>query len=59
MAGKSTVLRQVAILVLMAGLSPFPKDAWWSESRLLPYFQEMAVMLKGYLPPDIAAYFSY
>lgn len=49
----------VAILVLLAGLSSFPQDAWWSESRLLPYFQEMAVMLKGYLPADIAAYFSY
>jgi membrane protein required for colicin V production len=50
----------VAILVLMAGLATsYPQDAWWSESRLLPYFQEMAVTLKGYLPPNIAAYFSY
>ncbi|MEJ2692511.1 MAG: CvpA family protein [Candidatus Thiodiazotropha sp.] len=49
----------VAILVLLAGLTPFPEDAWWSESRLIPYFLEMAVMLKGYLPADIAANFSY
>jgi membrane protein required for colicin V production len=49
----------VAILVLLAGLTPFPQDNWWSESRLLPYFQEMAVWMKGYLPADIASNFSY
>jgi membrane protein required for colicin V production len=49
----------VAILVLLAGLTPFPQDSWWSESRLLPYFQEMAVWMKGYLPADIASNFTY
>ena len=49
----------VAILVLLAGLTPFPGDGWWTESRLIPYFEEMAVWMKGYLPPDIAANFSY
>ena len=49
----------VAILVLLAGLTPLPEDGWWHESRLLPYFQEMAVWMKGYLPADIAANFSY
>ena len=49
----------VAILVLLAGLTPFPEDAWWVESRLIPHFEEMAVWMKGYLPDDIAANFSY
>ena len=49
----------VAILVLLAGLTPFPHDAWWGESRLIPYFQDMAVWMKTYLPDDIAANFSY
>jgi membrane protein required for colicin V production len=49
----------VAILVLLAGLTPFPTDSWWNESRLIPYFQEMAMWMKGYLPTDIAANFSY
>jgi membrane protein required for colicin V production len=49
----------VAILVLLAGLSPFPDDVWWQESRLIPYFEEMAVWLKGFLPEDIAMHFSY
>jgi membrane protein required for colicin V production len=49
----------VTILVLLAGLTPFPQDPWWNESVLIPHFQEMAVWLKGYLPSDIAANFSY
>ncbi|MCG8099299.1 MAG: CvpA family protein, partial [Candidatus Thiodiazotropha taylori] len=49
----------VAILVLLAGLTPFPNDPWWSESRLIPYFQEMALWLKGFLPSDIADNFHY
>jgi membrane protein required for colicin V production len=49
----------VAILVLLAGLTPFPNDAWWHESRLIPYFLDMALWLKSYLPQDIAANFQY
>ncbi|MET0090746.1 MAG: CvpA family protein [Candidatus Thiodiazotropha sp.] len=49
----------VAILVLLAGLTPFPKDVWWQESRLIPYFLDMALWLKSYLPHDIAANFQY
>lgn len=49
----------VAILVLLAGLTPFPNDPWWHESRLIPYFQEMALWLKRFLPNDIATNFHY
>ncbi len=49
----------VAILVLLAGLTPFPNDNWWQASLLIPYFQEMALWLKSYLPEDIAANFHY
>ncbi|MES9854688.1 MAG: CvpA family protein [Candidatus Thiodiazotropha sp. LLP2] len=49
----------VAILVLLAGLTPFPNDPWWHESRLIPYFQDMALWLKSFLPSDIAANFDY
>ncbi|MEJ2609433.1 MAG: CvpA family protein [Candidatus Thiodiazotropha sp.] len=49
----------VAIVVLLAGLTPFPNDAWWHESTLIPYFQDMALWLKSYLPQDIAANFHY
>ena len=49
----------VAILVLLAGLTPFPDDPWWQSSRLIPYFQQLAVWLQSLLPPDIAGKFSY
>jgi membrane protein required for colicin V production len=44
----------VALLVLLAGLTPMPKDPWWQESRLIPTFEDMALWIKGFLPPDIA-----
>ena len=49
----------VAILVLLAGLTPLPNDPWWQESRLIPYFQELAVWLRGFLPVDVAEMFNY
>jgi membrane protein required for colicin V production len=49
----------VAMLVLLAGLTPFPNDPWWHESRFIPYFQDMALWLKSYLPDDIASNFQY
>ncbi|MEE4378629.1 MAG: CvpA family protein [Candidatus Competibacteraceae bacterium] len=49
----------VSVLVLLAGLTPLPQDLWWSESPLLPHFEQAALWLRGFLPPDIAAYFKY
>lgn len=45
----------VALLVLFAGLTPLPKDAWWRESQLLPHFQVLALWLRDFLPADIAS----
>ncbi len=44
----------VAVLVLLAGLTPVPRDPWWSQSIFLPHFQELALTLKAYLPPELA-----
>ena len=49
----------VAILILLAGLTAFPRDPWWHESVLIPYFQDLALWLKGFLPADIANNFQY
>jgi membrane protein required for colicin V production len=49
----------VAVLILLAGLTPFPKDNWWQASQLIPYFKDIAVWLQSYLPNDIAANFQY
>ena len=49
----------VAILVLLAGLTPLPQDPWWQESQFIGYFQELAMWLRSYLPNDIAENISY
>jgi len=49
----------VAVLVMLAGLTSLPKDPWWSESLLLAHFQDMALWLRSFLPPDIAGHIQY
>ena len=49
----------VAILVLLAGLTPLPEDPWWQQSEVMPYFEELAVSLRGFLPEDIAKDFVF
>jgi membrane protein required for colicin V production len=49
----------VAILVLLAGLTPFPQDHWWQDSQLLGYFQEFALWLRNFLPGEIADNITY
>jgi membrane protein required for colicin V production len=44
----------VAILVLLAGLTPIPADPWWKESVFIVHFQDMAIWIRGFLPADIA-----
>jgi len=49
----------VAILVLLAGLTPLPEDPWWKESQVMPTFEQLAVSLRGFLPEDIAKDFVF
>ncbi len=49
----------VAILILLAGLTPLPEDRWWHESLLIPHFQQLAVWLQGLLPADFGDQFHY
>jgi membrane protein required for colicin V production len=49
----------VAVLVLLAGLTTFPQDPWWSDSLLLVHFQDMALWLRSFLPTDIAEQIRY
>ncbi|WP_457673605.1 CvpA family protein [Thiolapillus sp.] len=49
----------VAVLVLLAGLTPLPRDPWWNDSVLIPYFQELALWLRDLLPPEIADRFRF
>jgi uncharacterized membrane protein required for colicin V production len=40
----------ISILVLLSTFTIVTKDAWWSESQLLPYFYGAANMLRNFLP---------
>lgn len=50
------VLRGIVItgvLVLLAGLTPLPRDPWWGQSILLPHLVELANEIRAFLPPDV------
>jgi len=49
----------VSVLVLLAGLTALPQESWWSESGMVPYFEELALWLKRLLPEDLAGHFQY
>lgn len=42
-----------AVLVMLAGLTPMPRDRWWAESVLLPHFQRAAEQLRALLPEEV------
>ena len=43
----------------LTGGTPLPKDPWWQQSRLLPHFQEAALRLRDWLPPELAQNFRF
>lgn len=46
----------VALLVFLLGFTPFTRDAWWHQSRLLPTFISTADWLGSHVPADIQRY---
>lgn len=44
----------VVIVVLMLGLTPFPRETWWRNSRVLPQFVELAERARAMLPVRIS-----
>jgi membrane protein required for colicin V production len=49
----------VGVLVLLAGLTPLPKEPFWDQSLFLGYFERLAIWMRDFLPPDIASNFVY
>ena len=43
----------VSVLVLLAGLTTLPKEAWWDDSFLLFRFQAIAMWIRELLPADV------
>lgn len=49
-------LALVVLIVLLLGFTPFARDPWWRESRLLPSFEQGAHWLRERLPAEVARY---
>jgi len=49
----------VAIIIMLAGLTPLPEDSWWKESALIPPFQSLAIWLNDLIPSGLAGYVKY
>lgn len=49
----------VFAIVVMAGLTPLPKDRWWQESKYIPPFQSLASLVKGNIPSTVASSINY
>ena len=49
----------LSVLVLLAGLTPLPRDTWWQESYAITRVQKIAIWMKGFLPTEVAHYFNF
>ena len=43
----------VALLIMLAGLTPAPEQSLWQQSNLIPYFKDLAFWLRKQIPPEI------
>lgn len=49
----------ILLAVLLLGFTPFPRDPWWQQSRLLPGFQNGAEWLAVRLPDNVTRHLDY
>ncbi|MES1925086.1 CvpA family protein [Salinisphaera sp. T31B1] len=62
LGGAFGVLRGVAVLVvlvLLAGVTPVPRDDWWQQSIFIGHLEAGALWARDFLPPDLAAAVTY
>jgi len=52
-------LALVTVMVMLAGLTPFPRDPWWQSSRLLPFFERASLWASEYLPETLGSQIGY
>ncbi|EIJ33953.1 CvpA family protein [Thiothrix nivea] len=46
----------ITLLVLLMGLTAYPKQAWWKDSILMPWFENTATVVRGMIPQDFSNY---
>lgn len=47
------------VLVLVGGMTAFPKEVWWRDATLAPPLETLVISSKPWLPPDVAKRISY
>lgn len=43
----------IALLIMLASMTPAPEQALWQQSNLIPLFQSLALWLREQLPPEM------
>ncbi len=54
--GLARGLALVTLVVLLLGFTPFTRDPWWHQSRLLPSFQQGAQWAAVHMPAEVTKY---
>jgi membrane protein required for colicin V production len=49
----------MALVLLLAGLTPLPQDPWWQQSVLISYLQPLVSWLHGWIPTDLRGQFTF
>ncbi len=49
----------VFAMVIVAGITPLPKDRWWQESKFIPPFQSLATLMKNNISSTVASSINY
>lgn len=49
----------ITLLVLLMGVTAYPKQAWWKDSRLMPWFESTAKTVKNMIPQDFSNYLEH
>lgn len=49
----------ITLLVMLAGLTPVPRDPWWRDSQFLVRFEQLASVAIAWLPPQFGKHFEY
>ncbi len=49
----------ITLLVLLMGVTAYPKQTWWKEALLIPTFESLAVSVKGMIPENFSSYFEH
>ena len=49
----------IAALILAATLTPLPQSGWWQHSKMIPYFEPLALWMREQLPSRFAKPFVF